>query len=446
MKKLICPMVVLIIFIFTLSCNLFGYGNGRVANQKQNTDFKELRVLLEDTPWHRNIEKTIGNFEKDTGIKAKLEFIPEVQSREKVDLDLASGTGLYDVFLTDQMYIQMFAKLGALLPLNEFVDDDRDFEKNDFPDLALKTNTFDGKLYGIPWRNAYNILIYRKDLLEKYHVKVPRTMNELMNAAVTIRRALIKDGRKDVYGITMRGLRGEGLNIWIIGQSFFPAWGGKWFDKKGRPTVNSPEMVNALNFYATLLQRAGPPDAALQSWDDCYWVYEQGKAAFFIDSAIQCSLIMDAKGLVADKTGVALIPTGPNGTRHPGLYNPSYVISAKAKNKDYAWRFIKWATSSKQMLSDAIEGGNFEIARKSILLAPEFKKRFPYNELIKVVLESKNYAREERPMIIRWPEVGNIMGEVVQKVIAGKTDAKTGLDEAQKKISQIYEKGSDGLK
>jgi len=407
---------------------------------------KKLSVLLEDTPWHRNIEKTINEFEKSSGINVTLEFMPEAQSREKLDLDLTLGTGVYDVFLADEMYIQKFAKLGALFPLDDFVNNDKEFEKTDFPEPALRTVSFDGKLYGIPWRSAPNIMLYRKDLLQKYNVKVPQTMDELMSAAITIRQGLVKDGEKDVYGITLRGLRGEGLNMWIIGSSFLPAWGAKWMDDSGKPQVNSPEFVDAIKFYATILQKAGSPDAASQSWDDCYRIFETGKAAFFIDSAIQASLIYDAKGPYADKIGVALVPKGPIGTYHTGLYCPSYVMTAKTEDKDTAWEFMKWATSAKQMLSDAVDGGNYEIARITTFKDDRFKKRFPYEDLINITIESKKTATEERPMIIGWPEIGDIVSEVAQRVIAGSVDAETGLDEAQKRLMGIYNEDPNNFK
>jgi ABC-type glycerol-3-phosphate transport system substrate-binding protein len=406
---------------------------------------EQIRVLLEDTPWHRNIEKTISEFESMSGYEVSLEFMPEVQSREKVDLDLTTGTGLYDVFLTDEMYIQKFAKLGALEPLDSYVTSDKDFDKGDFSKLALQTHTHLGKLYGIPWRTAVNVLAYRKDILKKYDIKVPSTYDELMVAAIKAREGLKKDGEEDVYGIIARGVRGEGLNIWIIGSSIFPAWGGKWFDETGKPTINSPEMVAALDYYAKLLQKAGSPDAAAQSWDDCSRLYDAGKGAFFIDSAVLIALLYDKGGAVAENTGVAIIPAGPAG-RHPGLYTPAYVMSKKAKNKKASWEFIRWATSYEQMLSDAVDGGNYEIASERVIKSKEFNKRFPYQEMNAVVLESRQYSKEERPMILRWPEVGDIVGEVAQRAIAGEITAKQALDEAQERVMEIYQEDPEGLK
>ena len=402
---------------------------------------QSVSVLLEDTAWHRNIESTIGNFEEETGIKVSLEFMPEVQSREKINLDLTSGTGLYDVFLTDEMYFQKFAKLGALEPLDEYLDDS--FDMDDFPAPAIETCTFDGKLYAIPWRASPNVLYYRTDLLEKYDLKVPDTLDELYEEAVKARQALVADGQDDVYGIVSRGLKGEGLNMWMVGSSILPAFGAEWLDESGKPQVNSEEFVQAVDYYAKLLQDAGPPDAASQNWDDCVRVFQQGKAVFLLEGIVQGTILHEGGGEVADNFGTAVIPAGPNGTRHPGLYCPSYVMNTKAAYKGAAWEFIKFATSYDQMLSDAVDGGNYEIARISILDSEEFNERYPYEQLNEVSKDTKQWAREERPMIIAWPQVGDIVGEVVQSVITGDIDAKTGLDDAQNRIMEIYEAEPD---
>lgn len=273
---------------------------------------QKVTVLLEDTPWHHGIEKTAPAWAEAMGVELELEFLPEVQSREKVDLDLTTGTGLYDVFLTDEMYIAKEAQLGALEPLEPYIEKSG-FDTSDFPPLGLQSLTFDGHLYGIPWRSGMNMLFYRKDITDKY---------------------------------------------------------------------NSPEFVAAVDYYATLLQKAGPPNAPAMSWDDTVKLFDAGKAVFWIDSGILLAQIKDAGSEVAKNSEATVIPTGPAGTHHTGLYSPSYVMSKMAKNKEAAWEFIKFATTYEQMSSDSIDGDNFEIARSSVVASKEFQARFPYPSLI----------------------------------------------------------------
>ncbi len=398
----------------------------------------EVRVLLEDTPWHHGVEKTAPAWAAEMGIKLTLEYLPEVQSREKMDLDLTTGTGLYDVFLSDEMYIAKVAQQGALEPIEPFIQKEN-FDLSDFPPLGLDTLSHGGHLYGLPWRTAMNMLFYRKDILDKYGIAVPKTYDELYAAATEAQAKLRADGVTDVYGITARGLRGEGLNMWIVGNSIVPAFGAKYFDANGKPTVNTPEWVAAVDYYGKLLRDAGPPDAPSMSWDDCSKFYEAGKAVFYIDSGIQLSLMKDRGSDVAKNSEATLIPVGPAGTHHTGMYVPAYVMAKSAKNKAAAWEFMKFATTFSQMLMDAVEGDNFEIGRASVVQSPEFIKRFPYPSLNEAQVESMKYAREERPMVIQWPQMGDILGIAVQSVIAGDKSAQQALDEAQKEIEQLFD-------
>jgi ABC-type glycerol-3-phosphate transport system substrate-binding protein len=398
---------------------------------------QKVRVLLEDNAWHRNIEKTVGTFTQQTGIEVSLEFLPEVQERDKINLDLTTQAGAYDVFLTDEMYIQKFVKLGELEPLDGYAKSG-DLHMEDYEPNVLNLGVFDGKRYALPWRAAATVFMYRKDLFKKYGVKVPDTFDEMMAAAKKLQDGIKRDGLQDLYPITLRGKRGEGLNVYIFAGSFLPAWGAKWFDKDGNPALDSKEAIAAASFYTDILKRYGPPGSPSMNWDDCWKLFQDGKAAMWIDSAVLGAFVCDpAQSKIADTVGFAVVPKGPAGTRHGALYEPSYVMAKSAQNKAAAWEFMKFATSRDQMLSDAVDGGNFEIGSRWVIENPKFAAKYPYPELIKAYLAMRKVAIEERPLIVKWPEVGDILGEVLQSSIAGEITPREGMLDANKRIVEV---------
>jgi len=462
---LIAVCVITLILSTVVSCKTEDSGSATVEDTKQEEKVKDeekieeetveeksstgqvIHVLLEDTPWHRNIENTVGVFEEATGIKVEMEFMPETQSREKVELDLMTGTGTYDVFLVDDLYIWKYAKLGSLLALDDFIAADSDFDIETYMPAALDIYTVDGKLYGVPFAMGMDILAYRKDFLEKYDAKVPNTYEELLESALKVQEGFRADGIDDIYGFTARGIRGEGLNMWIIGSSIFPAFGGKWFDQDtGVPTINSPEMVAGLEYYVNILQQAGPPDAAAHSWDDCYNVMREGKAAFHLECPTLFTIIKGDGGEVGENIGFTLVPAGPDGTRHPGAYAIGYAISANSKDVDASWEFLKFATTYEQMISDATTGGNYCSASEKVFNSPEFQERYPFDELNNTVVESSKISKLERPVILRRPEVGDILSIAAQSAIAGEMSAQEALDEAQALVMEIYEEDPEGVK
>jgi len=74
----------------------------------------------------------------------------------------------------------------------------------------IEHHDVDKKLYGIPYSNMSNILVYREDLFERYGFEPPRTLEELRTVAIGLRNSLISDGKEQTYGLISRGKAGAG--------------------------------------------------------------------------------------------------------------------------------------------------------------------------------------------------------------------------------------------
>ena len=87
-------------------------------------------------------------------------------------------------------------------------------------DLWLKANInwkqFEGqgKLLALPMGPSAPIFWYRKDLFDKYGIKVPNTYEEVITMKKKLQEAMEKDGLKDIYAFTTRAKRGVGKNTW----------------------------------------------------------------------------------------------------------------------------------------------------------------------------------------------------------------------------------------
>jgi multiple sugar transport system substrate-binding protein len=85
-----------------------------------------------------------------------------------------------------------------------------------------------------------SVLAYNKELLAKYGVRVPETLQELEAAAKKIYAA--SEGK--VYGITLRGKRAAATSCWV---GFLHSFGGQWLID-GKAGVNSPAAVTATDY------------------------------------------------------------------------------------------------------------------------------------------------------------------------------------------------------
>src|SRR5215470_3534221 len=92
----------------------------------------------------------------------------------------------------------MEAKNG-LVPVTDIVDK---LNREDFIAAYLKAVAKDGQIWGLPDWALHQEVWYRKDLFEKVGLKVPRSWDELLQAAKTLTQAGA-DGKSAVYGFAV---------------------------------------------------------------------------------------------------------------------------------------------------------------------------------------------------------------------------------------------------
>lgn len=169
---------------------------------------------------------------------------------------------------------------------------------------------------------------------------------------------------------------------------------------------------------------------------DCVACYGAGRAAMTIEPANEASLIYEEGGPVADGTKTALMPAGPLGKRHVGLYCPPYAIPSLSQSKQAAWELAKFLCAPEQVLADAQESGFVEVSRNSVLNDPAFRSRFRPN-LLETTVETRAFARGERPVTRFGMEVGNIIGDEIVRVLTGELTAQEAMQIAEQRVGAL---------
>jgi ABC-type glycerol-3-phosphate transport system substrate-binding protein len=394
-----------------------------------------VRVLQEEWAVFENIRRTAPAFTAQTGVEVEvaLEGIPALW--HLTERSFADDDPPFDLVGADESQLLKHARLGQVEPLDAYVAADG-YDLDDFAPEALVNVSHGGRLYGLPYADVSNILIYRADLFERYGIQVPGSMDELMEAALAIQTAARADGAGEFYGITLRGQPNCGQIFWHMGSTWAPAWGARWYDEAGSPTLDTPEHLGALEHFVNLLQKAGPPDAPAMGFVECMACYRTGKAAMVIEPANEASITYDLGGPVADATMTTVVPAGPRGTRHAGLYCPPYSIPARSRVKDAAWELAKFLCAPDQLLDDAVRSGFVEVARESVLADPRFTARFRPN-LVATTRETRGIARGERPMPRQGLLVGDTIAEEYTRALSGEQTPREALRRAQQRVSAL---------
>lgn len=310
-----------------------------------------VNVQLMNHPWTDELIKKIPDFEKATGIKVNYTALPEQQLTEQYNVKLNAGSDEFDVLLYRTAADgPVFRNNEWLADLTDYAKQDAEFDLDDFSPGPIDLNSKDGRLYGVPILVENSILYYNKEILDKYGIEVPNTLDELKAAAKKVSEA--GDG---IYGFVARGAANAAVSSF---SPFLFSFGGDFDDGAGTATVDTPEAVDAYEYYGGMLRDYGPPGTADMSWPEASAVFATGKAAFYADAdGIAATILDPASSSVTDKVGYAMFPEGPAG-RHPYSF-ASWAIGVNefSNQKDAAWQFVAWATS-KDVFVDEMKAGN----------------------------------------------------------------------------------------
>jgi multiple sugar transport system substrate-binding protein len=377
--------------------------------------------------------ESLSVFTDMTGIDVTIDLLPI--DRFSHDARRAFGDPpTWDLLVPDDAIVAEQIHKGTLEMLGRRAHRDR-IDLDDFLQAGIDRFRASDVVYAIPYMAMSNVLIYRRDILERYGLAVPTTWDELRRTALAAQTSLRRDGVADVYGFTSRGLAGYGHNFWILGSTLFPSWGWTWKRGPGEPPrIDEPATVDALAFYAALLQEAGPPDSAQLTFTDTHRRFAAGQAVFLLDTATEFATIRhaDPDG-IGQTAAIALVPTGPTARPEPGLSSPAFCIPASSPVRDEAWQLLKFLASYDELLKDAVDAGYAEPARHSVFISDAYTA--VYDAGFRAVLgETRAYARINRPLIPYGFDLGEIVGVAAEAAIAGHLTAADALREAQRRI------------
>ncbi len=218
---------------------------------------KDVAVLAQPRDGLTILEKYKDEFKNLSGASFNIDYLNENDRRAKSRAD-ASTVGKYNVYYVDEANVALFANSKWVLPLLDFYPKDYDYD--DFDPGRRKVATYKGVPYFAPLTGGTDLMVYRKDLLEKAGLKPPKTLDEF-EAAVK----KLNDPDNGVYGIALRGARGSGANVWRW-MPYFRGFGGEWFDGN-KPVFDSEPFVKATQTYLDLFKYS-PPGTKTGSWDE----------------------------------------------------------------------------------------------------------------------------------------------------------------------------------
>jgi len=386
----------------------------------------EIRVLVANHPYGELLKQSIPQFEKDTGIKVNVESLQESQLTQKLTTEFATKSSTVDVFMTRPLQEgKMFSKNGWYAPLTGY-----DF--SDYPKNIMNAASFGGKPYIVPLVTEWQVLYYRKDLLQKAGLQVPKTMDELQAAAKAI-----KEQNPGVAGFVARTDKSAAVSVFA---SYLFSFGSDYIDKSGNSGVGSDEAKKAYAFYGGLIRNYGPDHVSTDmGWPEALAIFSQGKAGLWTDAdSLYPNLTDPAKSKVSDKVGFAPMPAGPAGFKVNNVPAWALGVNASSKNKANAWKFIEWATSAD--MTRVMQQAGILGARTSVADDPKAFATFPKGLASAIAASTKNGVGIGHflPLVINVQKARDIVGAPIVTAIKGE-DSNAAADTANTAFQQLID-------
>jgi len=410
--RAVAAAVVVVSVLAAAGCGSSGSANGggsgnASSNGKTVITFANWADAEQNT--QPGIEKLIKDFEQQNpNITIKSQAISYTDVEHQIVLQVQSGNPP-DVAEVQGNYTFSINATGALAPLDSYADGQ--FKQSIIPQ-ELQLGNIGGKLTAIPWTVGPFALWYNKKIMQQVGLtpKAPTTWNELLSDAMTIHQKMPKiiafgtDSTNRTYGLDQN---------WPIMKSF-----GNVPFTGTQASADSPGFKDYLNFMRTVAKQGYTPP--------------NKKGGYFRQPAAsnQVAMTIDGpyvKGVVQstnhmtdqqfyDTWGIAPLPAGSAGQHYSAPTDHQLVMFKSAKNKDAAWKFMKFlSTSQEGVLNYALKYEN----SLPPLQNPAGDVATQLNNPI-----SQTFKNDVIPTVTR-PDWGPAYGNAYSDVMAGVQSAMT---------------------
>jgi multiple sugar transport system substrate-binding protein len=263
-------------------------------------------------------------------------------NRASLITTISGGAKTPDVYMGDVIWPAQFGKAGLAVPLSKYLPSSY---LNTFASGLVKGATYNGQVYGAPFFEDQGFLYYRKDLLAKEHLAVPKTWQQLETEAAQLKnKGLVK------YGYVWQGASYEGLTCNFM--EYLGSAGGTALNSGDtKATLDSAAGNQAATFMRSLITSGASPSAVTTFQEaQAMSAFATGQAAFLRNWDYGWSYAQTASSpsSVVGKVGVSPLPSF-SGQPSPGTSNIggwNLYINPHSKNIAADVTFIKWMTGT----------------------------------------------------------------------------------------------------
>lgn len=370
-------------------------------------------------------DRMIRLFEqRNPGIR--VEFIPFKQTEYNTILStgLTAGKGPDIIHLRAYGGLETFSAPGFIEPLDfERVPELRTFSRQMLDGARGRK---DGKLYGVPFASQSIVIYYNKKLFTQAGVTVPKSWDELLAAAKTLKdKGILPIANGGKEGWTLEVMAGAVLPNFYGGTTFYEAV------MAGHTSFKDPAYTGSL---AKMLELRpylhqnfmGVDYATMQQ------LFLNEQAAMFVGGSWEIGFFK-AQNKDLDFDVFASPPAKAGQVPWVSSFNDgNYGVNAKSANKDAALKFIRFTATREfgQMFTDML-------AQTSAVPGVVIK-----DPILKHVQEMQRKATPYIMLVgFRWqaPTGSTLLQSALQGMMAGQKSPEQVGDEVTRGLSAWFE-------
>jgi len=429
----------LLAILFSLLCPGFAGADAVSVVNIATTNNPDMLVL----------QRLSSVFEKShPDIRLNWHVMDEGVLRERVTTDITTSGGKFDLMTIGLMSTPLWAEQGWLLPMDDLPSG---YDVDDLLKPVRAGLSSKGKLYALPFYAESSMTYYRKDLFAQKKLVMPTrpTWEEIATFA-----AQLHDPAGGVAGICLRGRPGWGENMALIG-TMVNAYGGRWFDEKWQPQLDTPEWAQAVGLYVDLLRKYGPADAVQNGFNENLALFAAGKCAMWIDATVAAGTLYHGKNSkVFDKTAFVAAPTATTAKGAQWLWVWALAVPHSSNSKEAAKKFAVWATS-KEYIRLVAEKDGWGLAppgtRESTYASVGYLRASPYADFVLDAIRSADpdsptlkpvpYVGIQLVTIPEFPSIGTFTGQAIARALAGRSSVEAALKTSQTITTRLMQQG-----
>jgi multiple sugar transport system substrate-binding protein len=306
-------------------------------------------------------------------VKIDLQKIGDDDFYTKLLLRLDSGD-VPDVIHVGGSLIGELSDAGYIEPLDTYLASWADWAQ--YPDAVKGGVTYNGKTWAIPYGLDMRWLYYRKDDLQKAGLPAdwqPANVQGILDAAAAVKS---KDSGVLPYAL----YAGPAGSSGTADHAFVPllwAYGGDLQDASGKWIGDSPATKKVMAYYAKAYGDGLSPKEIITATKPWTAMREKlgngGLALLFEGGWVYGGWAAKDKAATEQNVGYLLHPTETGGPSFTiGGPGTCWYITAKSKNKQAAWEFIK-AVNSADIVGKLNAEDPHPVARADAADVAEFK-------------------------------------------------------------------------